>query len=95
MTSRSYCFTINNPDMYAAEYLETIHAALKADYTVGQLERGAEGTPHIQGCVWFKNSVRFTKIKKVIPTAHIEATKSLHDAIKYCKKEDSRLDGPY
>lgn len=39
--------TLNNPEHIAQDYLEKIHTALKATYTVGQLEQGAEGTPHI------------------------------------------------
>jgi len=39
--------TLNNPDSLTEDYLKAIHEKGGAVYTVGQLEKGAEGTPHI------------------------------------------------
>lgn len=39
--------TLNNPDTFAEDYLRSIHERGQAVYTVGQLEKGEEGTPHI------------------------------------------------
>jgi len=40
--------TLNNPDVFAEDYLKAIHEKSGAVYTVGQLEKGENGTPHIQ-----------------------------------------------
>lgn len=47
MKSRNFLMTLNNPKIGTEEYLSAIHDKLKAVYTCGQLEKGAEGTPHI------------------------------------------------
>lgn len=37
---------------------------------------------------------RFNSIKKLLPTAHIEAAKSAVQSWEYCGKEDTRVEGP-
>lgn len=44
---RNWLLTLNNPGVECESYLDKIHAELGAVYTCGQLEKGAEGTPHI------------------------------------------------
>lgn len=44
--------TLNNPhehygDFFLADWLERVHKNSKAVYTVGQLEKGEEGTVHV------------------------------------------------
>jgi len=46
--------TLNNPDVVPHEFLEEIYTRLKANYVCGQLEKGQEGTVHIQFFVNFK-----------------------------------------
>ena len=48
--------TLNNPDVLeeAKDYIEAWHRVGKARYACGQLERGAEGTVHIQAFVNFE-----------------------------------------
>lgn len=87
--------TLNNPELFTADYLEQIHKKSKATYTVGQLEKGAEGTPHIQFFMNFKTPVRPTAIKKLDNRLHIEVVKINNGADAYCMKEDTRLEGPY
>jgi len=53
-TARNYLMTLNNPEAPTEEYLAKIHKHCKAVYTVGQLEAGTEGTPHIQFFMNFK-----------------------------------------
>lgn len=55
MKSNNWLMTLNNPEHFCQDYLEKIHTDLKAVYTVGQLERGAEGTNHIQFFMNFKS----------------------------------------
>jgi len=49
MTCRNWLLTLNNPEegTLTQDYLERIHATLKARFTGGQLEKGADGTVHI------------------------------------------------
>lgn len=55
----------------------------------GQLEVGDEGTEHYQLAV-ATPQLRFTAIKKVFPTAHIEVAKDWTALLKYVHKEDTR-----
>lgn len=63
-----------------------------------QTENGnKENTEHIQGYIQFRKKIRFTAVKKLFPTAHIEkqSPKATVDAnIEYCSKEDTMTDGP-
>lgn len=54
MACVNWLITHNNPTVSLAEYLEAWHTRGKAAYVVGQLEKGAEGTVHIQCFVNFK-----------------------------------------
>lgn len=86
---RSYFMTINNPmDVDKAHLLD-------ADKYAFQYEAGENGTRHIQAYVYYKNAISFTSMKKRFPRAHIEKVKSIPDAIKYCTKEETRLEGPF
>lgn len=66
-------------------------------YGVCQLERGKDtGKLHLQGYLEFKNPKRFSTIKSYMEGAHIERVKgSQQQNITYCKKEDTRVDGPW
>jgi len=90
--------TLNNPtdDDNTAEYLERIHLAMKAKYTVGQLEKGAEGTPHIQFFMNFSNPVRQAAYKRQDKRLHLErVARTPNTAADYCMKEDTRVEGPF
>lgn len=62
-----------------------------ASWFVGQLEKGEEGTVHLQAAIGYENAVRFSTIKKVVPQAHIENSKCGGSAAAYCCKDDSRV----
>jgi len=87
--SNGWFLTINNPTELNEELLKTDDAR----YVVYQIERGLNGTEHIQGLVYYKNPRVWPKRR--YPTAHIERVKNLQAAIKYCMKEDTRVRGPY
>lgn len=93
MTSRAWCFTVNNPE--SCVLWEERPASVA--YCVWQLEMGESGTPHLQGYIRFKNSVRFTGVLAVLPQgAHVERRNGTEQqAVEYCKKEDTRLEGPW
>jgi len=45
--SRTWFGTLNNPGDNPEEVLMTMHNQSEAAYTVGQLEKGSEGTLHL------------------------------------------------
>lgn len=89
---RTWLCTLNNPDQIS---LEDIHKVLLADYTVGQLEKGENGTLHFQFYQHFKISKRLSHYKKYLPQAHCEPVIVDNGADKYCMKEDTRVEGPW
>ena len=56
----------------------------------GQLEKGEEGTLHIQGMVRTQ-SVRFAALKKALPRAHIEIARCPAALAKYVSKVETRI----
>lgn len=93
--SRNYICTRNNPDVSTEEYLQKFFDVSKAQYICGQLEKGAEGTPHIQFFVNFKNSEKIARLTKTDPRGHYEKVIINNGADNYCMKEDTRLEGPF
>ena len=67
--ARNWLCTLNNPGEIT---LATVHELTKATYTVGQLEKGENGTLHYQFFQNFKVPVRLAHYKKVLPAAHCE-----------------------
>jgi len=83
-------FTLNNPDDDQAPTL------WGAQYITWQLEKGAEGTPHLQGYAEFEKAHRLSALKKKCAQAHWEPRKgSQAQAIAYCNKTDTREAGPW
>ncbi len=88
--SRNWCFTLNTPESNELPP----HADLR--YAVWQLERGASGTAHLQGYAEFSKPMRLNACKSWLPTAHFEPRRGTRQqAVTYCKKDDSRLEGPW
>lgn len=81
--------------MPTREYLEALHNNTGAVFTCGQLEKGENGTLHIQFYVNYKDPKRFSAMKKIDAAAHWEVVKVNNAAISYVLKEDTRVDGPY
>ena len=70
---RNVCITINN---YDSDSLTAIKGYNGIRYAIYGYEGKAEdATPHIQGYIEFTKSIRFTTLKKKLPTAHIEDRK--------------------
>lgn len=93
--NRNWLITRNNPEVGAEDYLTKFHQEVKARYTVGQLEKGAEGTIHIQFFCNFEKPVRCSHLTKVDKKIHCEKVKVNNGADTYCMKEDTRLEGPW
>lgn len=86
---RAFCITINNP-------IKDDHDVIRSfEKYVYQLEKGENGTVHIQGLIYNKNPMSFESLKKKLVRAHIEKCRDMEASIKYCSKEDSRIEGPF
>lgn len=91
--ARRWIFTLNNPQ-------ENEHATLElgghARAAVWQLERGLNGTLHIQGYVEFSRPMRLTAVRGVLPRAHWEQARgNAQQCADYASKDDTRVDGPW
>lgn len=100
--SRDFLLTIPRQDAPTASHLQQIFTEVSVLSAVFQLEKGENtGYEHWQVFLRFKNQKRFTTLKsqlakKGLKTAHIESRKgTVEQAIKYCSKPETRLDGPY
>lgn len=89
-TDRATCWslTINNPNEGDEE---AINLARQKGWRVeGQIEEGAEGTPHYQLMVKTPQT-RFSTIKKAFPRAHIEVARNEVALEQYVHKAETRL----
>ncbi len=94
---RNVCFTCNNPDKDAETVLAAFQAAAACTFVVFQQEEGENGTPHYQGYAEFSRPVRWSYIARILgKPAHCERRRgTAEEAVAYCQKEDSRVDGPW
>jgi len=103
--SRGWCFTENNPARLIL-FPDGLPDGVK--YCVYQLERGEQGTPHLQGYIQLARQQRMSWIKKitsktaegvvftVFERAHLLASKGNAEQNKtYCTKAEGRLEGPW
>lgn len=92
-TEKGTCWsiTLNNPtESELAQWENISKAATWIKSASGQLERGAEGTPHIQGMLK-TDQVRFSAVKKLLPRAHIEKARNEKALANYVTKQDTRV----
>jgi len=90
--SSCWSITINNPtedDLVAWSALATNYTWIKK--VEGQLEKGEEGTPHIQGMVTTGYGRFFNKLKEALPRAHIEASENKFALANYVHKPETRI----
>lgn len=87
--SRKWFFTWNN---YEPAHVDTLLEYFKnAEKYIFQEEKGEEkGTPHLQGCVEFKNARAFNTLKKINKNISWRITIDDEAAIEYCGKEKTR-----
>jgi len=85
--ARRWCYTLNN---YTDEEMsQCLNEFKKQKFFVQGVEVGAEGTPHLQGYVEFKDQKDLSALKKINPRIHWEVAKgSKKDNIKYCTKDE-------
>lgn len=90
--STRWSITINLKTVSRATVDECISRARQSDWHVfGQLEKGESGTEHYQLAVQTPQ-VRFSAVKKMFPTAHIEVAKDWDALLTYCQKEETRVE---
>lgn len=93
MSTRNWCFTVNNPN--ELDYPETWQTDYIA-HLIYQPEIGEEGTIHLQGYLELKNPRNLTWMKNQMhATAHWERRRGTRtQAVEYCAKPESRLAQP-
>lgn len=87
--SARWVFTVNNPGQWRPTWDVTAMA-----YMVWQVERGENGTTHIQGYVRFKNAKTLAAAKNgiVCQEAHMEQAEGTEEQCRdYCTKEETRV----
>lgn len=96
MAAKNWCFTINNfseDDRNNCSNLCTDHC----NYAIYQIERGDNGTVHIQGYLELKTRKRLPQVKRILSErAHLEVARGSPDQNRsYCTKPESRIEGPF
>jgi hypothetical protein len=83
--NRSWCFTLNN---YTEEEHKNI-CNVECEYLIVGKEVGENGTPHLQGYIYFKNPRTMGGVKKLLGNkVHLEISRgSAKDNKIYCSKE--------
>lgn len=94
--SRCWFFTYNigDKDIGSGDVSQCLNMLDPRTY-VFQLEEGANGNLHYQGCVQFKNQIEFNSLKQLNSEIHWEVCKCYKQAIRYCSKSESRIKGPW
>ena len=85
--SRGWCFTLNNYEESDIDLLTQLWDDVRY---VFQEETGEEGTPHLQGVVYFENARSFESMKQIDTRIHWERCRSLKKSIDYCNKSETR-----
>lgn len=84
---RIWCFTLNNYDESDIEKFSSL-VPDTCKYVKFGKEKGAEGTPHLQGYLILNTVARLKQMKKLCPKSHWEATRgSMAQNEAYCSKD--------
>ncbi len=85
--SRSWFYTLNN--YTEAEYELFIGVTDNVSYhVVGKEIAPTTGTPHLQGCITFKQTKRLGAVRELLPRAHHQIVRMIDHARTYCKKDN-------
>lgn len=85
--SRKYAFTYNNYSTDTETQLISKLNSLNGKFIIAR-EVGAEGTPHLQGYVEFKNPINFDTLKQINEKIHWEKCKgTTQQNVDYCSKD--------
>lgn len=92
MTSKNWCFTLNNPTDEEKTYIKNLINDKKIKSIIVEEELGEENTPHLQGYIMFNSSMKQSTLKNMIKRAHLEIAKgSPLQNYKYCTKDNKIL----
>jgi hypothetical protein len=82
--SRAWCFTLNN---YTEQEEHDVHE-FESNYLICGREKGENGTPHLQGYVYFKNARHLGGVRNLLARAHWEIARgSPEQNREYCTKQ--------
>lgn len=92
--SRGWCFTLNNYTTEEKDYIQGLASSPLHRYIIVGEECGEQGTPHLQGYIYFGSMKSIQQVKTYLRTtrAHIERAKGTGTQNKeYCSKEGAVL----
>lgn len=109
LRARNWVFTLNNPgaDWTDAGGVYQVAASAGPDeakaafpnfavFLSWQIERGKEGTSHVQGYMQCARAVDLGSVRKWLPRAHWEIARGTPEqCIAYTSKESTRVGGPW
>lgn len=91
MRVRNWVFTLNNP---TGQIQWQQHE--RVTYASWQKESGENGVPHYQGYLELSAPSSLEQMKEILQKAHWEPRQgSQQQAITYCTKSETRIDGPW
>lgn len=91
--SRGYMIVINNPKPQDYLIWKSINPEFKpkVKHAIYQLERGSNGTLHMQGGIYFENQVLWRSVKKMFPRAFVEDARKYGAVTNYSRKDRTRV----
>lgn len=92
---RNWLGTYNNPEEGTRDFLQRMYEKGNFKYVCGQLEKGENGTIHIQFFLNHNPGCRLSFVKKLCNKAHYEEVRINNGAHDYCMKQDTRVEGPF
>ena len=86
--AKGFCFTINNFTEDDEQEVANLAEDERVAYLIYGREEGEQGTPHLQGFVYFHNKIRWSTVHLLLPRAHLEQTRGTPEQnITYCSKD--------
>ncbi len=96
MQSRRWVFTLNNYTPEEVTAINSFHDSNKCKFLIYQLEKGENGTPHVQGYVVFSGNQRLRAVRELVARGHWETARGDHaSCVAYSSKNDTRISGPF
>lgn len=92
---RRWQFTLNSVNGVLPEMKLQLSQDLL--YYCYQIEQGEQGTKHYQGCIRLSTPMRLNSVKALLgfDSIHLEIARQWDKLILYCKKQETRLEGPW
>ena len=92
--ARNYIVTLNNPRLGLSDYEREFKKGA-VEYTV-QIEKGDSETNHLQAFIRFSMAVDWKRAQSLFGNekAHIERCRNPGQSEEYCRKAESRREGP-